>query len=174
MDRAEFWKVIANARVEAASTDTTVVLESLTEQLEALDSPALVSFDRVLHELLDESYGWPLWGAAYLMCGGCGDDGFDYFRAWLILQGEAVYTAALASPDTIADVDIADGDYPEAEDLWYAADEVYEAREGNEIPQAEDGGPGRRLGADSWSFDDDEEMARRYPRLFEKYGDTPL
>jgi hypothetical protein len=27
------------------------------------------------------------WGAAYLANGGCSDDGFDYFRGWLIGQG---------------------------------------------------------------------------------------
>jgi hypothetical protein len=28
-----------------------------------------------------------MWVAAYLMNGGCSDDGFDYFRGWLIAQG---------------------------------------------------------------------------------------
>ena len=39
---------------------------------------------------MDDSYRWDLWGAAYLANGGCSDDGFDYFRGWLIGQGRKV------------------------------------------------------------------------------------
>jgi hypothetical protein len=42
------------------------------------------------------------WGAAYLANGGCSDDGFDYFRGWLIGQGRKVYETVLADPDSLA------------------------------------------------------------------------
>jgi hypothetical protein len=50
-----------------------------------------------------ESYRWDLWGAAYLINGGCSDDGFDYFRGWLLSQGRAIWQATLADPDSLAD-----------------------------------------------------------------------
>lgn len=34
-----------------------------------------------------KTYDWDLWGAAYLINGGASDDGFDYFRGWLLSQG---------------------------------------------------------------------------------------
>ena len=36
---------------------------------------------------------------------GCSDDSFSYFRSWLIVQGKDVYMAALADPDSLADVE---------------------------------------------------------------------
>ncbi|VVE59175.1 hypothetical protein PAN31117_05280 [Pandoraea anapnoica] len=38
--------------------------------------------------------------------GGCSDDGFDYFRGWLIAQGKRVFMLALAEPDSLAEVDV--------------------------------------------------------------------
>ena len=39
----------------------------------------IVAFQRVLDELMDESYRADLWGAAYVINGGCSDDGFEDF-----------------------------------------------------------------------------------------------
>ena len=38
----------------------------------------------------------PLWDAAYLINGGCSDDGFDYFRGWLVDQGRETFERCLA------------------------------------------------------------------------------
>jgi hypothetical protein len=51
-----------------------------------------------------------LWGAAYVIEGGCSDDSFDYFRAYLISRGRAVYERAIADPDSLADIELEDGD----------------------------------------------------------------
>src|SRR5215472_15971622 len=42
-------------------------------------------------------------GAAFLIAGGCSDDGFIDFRAGLIAQGRDWYHEAAASPDSLAD-----------------------------------------------------------------------
>ncbi len=47
--------------------------------------------------------------AAAELLGFGGDDGSSDFRVWLVLQGREVYDAALASPDTLAGVEV-DGD----------------------------------------------------------------
>jgi Protein of unknown function (DUF4240) len=57
-----------------------------------------------------DSYDWGLWGAAYVIDGGCSDDGFDYFRAYLISRGRAVFEAAMADPDSLADADLEGGE----------------------------------------------------------------
>jgi Protein of unknown function (DUF4240) len=54
-----------------------------------------------LHQI---SYLANLWGTAFLMNGGASDDGFDYFRGWLISQGRKVFEAALENPDSLSDV----------------------------------------------------------------------
>ena len=55
---------------------------------------------------------------------GCSDDGFIDFRAWLIAQGREVYFAALADPDSLADV-VPYGDC-RFEQLSYVGDYAYE------------------------------------------------
>lgn len=42
-----------------------------------------------------------MWCAGYLMNGGCADDGFEYFRNWIISRGKDVYDQAKANPDTL-------------------------------------------------------------------------
>lgn len=47
-----------------------------------------------------------MWDAAEIIKEyGCSDDGFIDFRAWLIAQGKEVYLAALADPDSLAEVE---------------------------------------------------------------------
>ena len=41
---------------------------------------------------------------AFIVNGGASDDGFDYFRGWLIAQGREVFEGTLAKPDSLADV----------------------------------------------------------------------
>src|SRR5437868_5917368 len=82
-----------------------------------------------------ESYRSDLWGAAYIMRDGCSDDGFDYFRGWLIAQGEAVFAEALRNPESLAMVQRSDDEEAECEFLLYAALEAYEARTSKEMPR---------------------------------------
>jgi hypothetical protein len=85
IDRAGFWAIIDGVRREAP--DDEVFLERLTARLRALSPGELVSLQRELHAVHDESYGWPLWGACYLINGGCGDawdfdDSFEMLKRY--------------------------------------------------------------------------------------------
>ncbi|WP_257233953.1 DUF4240 domain-containing protein [Streptomyces sp. JV178] len=57
---------------------------------------------QILWDLLGTSYRAPLWAAAFTINGGCSDDGFDYVRGWLVLQGHEVFERAVADPDSLA------------------------------------------------------------------------
>ena len=106
--------------------------EELTDLLSDLPPDEIVAFDRLLHELLAAAYRWDLWGAAYIINGGCSDDGFEYFRAWLVAQGERTYREALADPETL--VDRAEPDATNAESLLYAAGDAYRVETGRDLP----------------------------------------
>ena len=41
-------------------------------------------FEAAFRRYLNEAYTWDLWGAADVIHGGCSDDGFEYFRRWLV------------------------------------------------------------------------------------------
>ena len=163
MNLDEFWKVIEDSR---RGPDLDAQMGVLRERLVSLAPSELADFDRHLHKLGAESYGWNLWGAAYLINGGCSDDGFDYFRGWLIAQGRRWFESALADPDSLADLPGLT-DFAELEEILYVANQVHEEKIGSRIPAERI--PWPELG-EGWGFDDEEEMRTRYPKLFAKFS----
>lgn len=180
MDREQFW-----ALIEAAKTATGGDCRAQTAQLIAAlgerSVDEVLAWDRSHVELSVESYRRDLWGAAYLINGGCSDDGFDYFRGWLLGQGQAIWEAALGDPDSLADHPEVRVQRPyqepyvylECEDILGVAYRAYEALTGQEFTVEV---PGRHpwpgfpdLGED-WDFDDAAEMRARYPRLWALCG----
>ncbi|HYE01649.1 MAG TPA: DUF4240 domain-containing protein [Phycisphaerales bacterium] len=166
MTRDQFWSVIEAAR-RASGDDKPALLDALRDLL-ARRTPAEVrDFKRHLRDLLDEAYTWDLWGAAFLMNGGCSDDAFEYWRAWLIAQGCEVYQAALRDPETLARSRLwfgAPEEY-ELESLLYVADEVHEDLTGGgiDLPAA----PGAETPRGRpWA---EEDLAARFPALSEKF-----
>ncbi len=131
MDAATFWQLIEDSR-ENAGGDPDEQAEQLTDLLSDLPPDEILAFDRMLRELLAAAYRWDLWAAAYIINGGCSDDGFEYFRLWLIAQGERVYREALADPETL--VDRAEADATDAESLLYAAADAYRVETGRDLP----------------------------------------
>jgi hypothetical protein len=81
----------------------------------------------------DETYRTDLWALAYLLRGGCSDDSFMDFRAWLILQGREAYAGALEDPDGF-DVSLFRGDSSGYLDLLEAPRIAYELRTGKPMP----------------------------------------
>ncbi|MFG0333673.1 MAG: DUF4240 domain-containing protein [Maioricimonas sp. JB049] len=161
MDRDVFWKMVEQGR-EASAGDCEHQAEWIQRELEKLPPEAILDFQRHYSDMEAESYTWNLWGAAYLIHGGCSDDGFDYFRGWLIAQGREPFEKALADPDSLADLPQLEED-AECEDILYVGYSAYREVTGNELPALERELP--ELGQ-GWDFDDDGEMRTRYPKLF--------
>lgn len=172
MTETDFWALIESTRADDADTHA----ERLTARLAKRDPKEILAFGHLWERLRDDAYTWPLWGAAYLINGGCSDDGFTDFRSWLILQGEATYREALASPDSLANLQIEDDEAscecyiaPDAyqtatqageHDSFYAAlAAAYGPLKSRDVPAGEE-----------WDFDDDEEMEKRLPDLFANYS----
>jgi hypothetical protein len=64
----------------------------------------IIEAQQLLWELMSDSYRQPVWAAAYVINGGCSDDGFEYFRGWLITQGREVFDRVVADPDALSDL----------------------------------------------------------------------
>jgi hypothetical protein len=122
-----------------------------------------------------DSYRGDLWGAAYLINGGASDDGFDYFRGWLIAQGREVFEAAVADPDSLAGVAavraaVAAGEDLDAEEVLNIAWDAYLAATGEQLPP--DSVTVRHREIDfGWDFDDREQTRSHLPRLSRLYWD---
>ena len=172
----DFWEHIKKSKRK----DPDAHVEKLTDRLGKLMPDEVVDFDHWWEMMAREAYHWNLWAAAYIINGGCSDDGFTDFRKWLILRGRDVFQAAVTNPDTLADLNVepdeASCDCCPAVHAWFAAtgrsdedggDTAWSAACRAKYPKDE---PLPELG-DGWDFDDEDEMRKRLPRLAELYLD---
>lgn len=118
MTKDKFWEVIDNARAIAPALEGEPLRESLYKQLLTLSSDELVGFDCAWQEYRRIANSPQLIAAACIINGGTSDDRFDYFKNWLILQGQYVFRQALKDPDALAEFKIPFGD-TEWEDCGY-------------------------------------------------------
>jgi hypothetical protein len=162
MDTNRFWMLIDRAR-DQAGTDVDGYGPALEQTIVSLEPADLIAFEQHFDSCIDRAWRWDLWGAAHVVNGGCSDDGFFYFRGWLVMQGRQVYEAALANPDGLADVCTDAGEVYECEDVLYVARSLYEARMGEEMPVRSAGGaPTPEPAGRQWAEDD---LAALLPRL---------
>ncbi|MFD0690083.1 DUF4240 domain-containing protein [Actinomadura fibrosa] len=184
MDEQAWWGLIEEARAEAGghaddrdSPDDPLV-DIVTRRLAELDGAAIVAFEVMMVRVADSAYRRPLWNAAYLIEGGCGDDGFMDFRAGLMLLGRSVFARAVADPDSLADVPTVvrmgqdDKGWIGCEGLHYAPKNAYARVMGETATfdaAVEDVLRAMRRpegpSGDDWDVEDDEETRRRLPRL---------
>jgi len=130
-DDERWWDFVDRARQEAGEPQARAAL--LVDWLSRLDVDQIVAFDRFFLERVNEAYRTELWEVAYIMNGGCSDDGFDYFLGWLVSEGKQRYLAALADPRAAADGVEPDEEPFECEEMWGAASHAFAARTGQSI-----------------------------------------
>lgn len=122
MDESRFWRLVDAAKAQAGASEHARP-PALRAALADLPAAEIQAFQRVYDGMIARANRWDLWGAAYLMNGGCSDDGFRYFRDWLISEGRAIFEAALADPDSLAELPAQDEF--ELESFGYAALDAY-------------------------------------------------
>jgi hypothetical protein len=175
VDADGFWEIIEAARASAGPDRP--FHEALTDHLAILTEQDILEYHERFEKMHEALYRHDLWAAAYLIGGGCSDDGFIDFRAGLIAQGRGWYQQAAASPDSLADHPAVVGArHPDCdnplfyEEVNYAASAAFQRLSGDEeVFWDALAARGPRdcfavLGED-FDFDDDEEMRRRLPRL---------
>ncbi|RKN41169.1 DUF4240 domain-containing protein [Streptomyces hoynatensis] len=172
MNTQEFWQLVEAGRGLASEPDDAQeVVRHASALLAARPAEEITAAQQALWDLMAESYTNPLWAAAYLINGGCSDDGFDYFRGWLITRGQRTFTRVCEDPDSLAELPLvraaaADGFELDCEETLGLAWNAHLAATGRPLP------PGaltiRYPELDpAWNvdFDDRAEMTRRLPRL---------
>ena len=92
-----FWKIIDETKADDQDTQS----HQLKTRLKEVSKAQLLEFEAAYREKLRLAYNWELWAGAYIINGGCSDDGFDYFCDWLISRGQNVFEAALKNPETL-------------------------------------------------------------------------
>ena len=175
MNESQYWK-----NIDEAITNTNnerQFLDHLTLNLETLTPKEIVGFRLRTDVLLTESYSSELWCAAYIMNGGCSDDGFEYFRCWLISNGQEMYEAALNNPDSISHYIQDERAYYQLEEFWYVANTAFSNRTGKELYDYIDydkfnQGEGHYEGNEfTWSEDSPESMKAICPNLYALFSE---
>ena len=121
----EFWRIIDG--IEPSSFDMRAKCDRMREALQLLSPRELRHFVDHYFALKNRAYCWPLWDAAIIMHGGCGDDSFMDFRSSLITFGKEVYQQALKNPDSLGKLSEL---VPKCEDVFAVIHEAIEERLG--------------------------------------------
>ena len=176
MDEEQFWTIVQTA-VDEAGDDEDEYLEVAKRELSKLSLKEMVGFRLRTDKLLYDSYTSEMWCAGYLMNGGCSDDGFEYFRLWVISRGRKAYEAAMANPDNLIDYigDDDEMDFFEFESFWFVALEAFEEAVDAELYDYIDDENFKTCEGNypnfefNWEEDEPKSMQKLCPRLFEKF-----
>lgn len=176
LDRDIFWPIVEQSLLETKNEDEQ--LQWLFKKLGKLSPEEMVGFRLQCEKLVWDVYTPELWCAGYIMNGGCSDDGFEYFRRWVVSRGKDVYYKAKEDPDTliseVSDIDEADF-YFEFESFSYAPVDSFKAKFGKDMFDYIDYSKFKATEGYNfditfnWSKDEPETMKAICPQLFERF-----
>jgi hypothetical protein len=163
MTEEQFWGLIDRARdgrAESADADR------LAAVLRPLSTDEIAAFGLMFYEKICDLNSWPLWGAGYVIAGGMSDDGFHYFRSWIIGKGKRVFDLAVANPDALGP----DVDDPEVENeaIEYACLDLLEDRGITDDPR--DRSSRQADGTPSGAAFDESKVQIVFPKLNALFG----
>jgi hypothetical protein len=168
----DLWSLIESAQLQAED-DGEEFAELMDEALAELDTSELLNVTATFTDALRTANRWDLWGAAYIMNGGCSDDGFLYWRCWLVAQGRKKFELAIADPQALAGMKLKYGDEGEyeLENLLLAFEDAIDNADfaDEERPTISDSG---ELEGTEFDFEDERELQKRFPKLLKKFGDN--
>lgn len=139
----QFWAIVENEKNLSESQ----YLDSVRSNLDQLTASDIIGFHLRMEILLEESYNSELWCACFLMNSGCSDDGFQYFRYWLISKGRNIFEKTSENPDILANTNKKVFSSFELEPFGFLPAEVFQGKTGKFL----------------FDFIDREEFKRKYP-----------
>lgn len=110
MNTDDFWNLIERAQQVADLQNEASMMEALFWELTKLSDRDFFAWYRLQQAFMQLADTPKLCAAASIINYGTSDDRFTDFRAWLVMQGRAVYLAALADPDRLARMRVSFGE----------------------------------------------------------------
>lgn len=126
IDENVFWELIKLNREK--SEDKFEFIENLSNQLEEFKPTEIKRFERTFLSKYNELHRWEIWALAYIVRRGCGDDAFDYFKAWVISKGQETF-------EDIKNLNVSElkkhfDEDPQLEEMFSLVENVYENKTG--------------------------------------------
>lgn len=169
MNVNDFWKII---EVGKNADQPEEILEEL---LSGLSPEQIHLFATYFENMFDKAYRWDIWCAAYLLDGGCSDDGFIYFVRGLISKGRDVYENAVRDPNSL--IEFLNAPCVQNEMFGCVAREVYEKITGSELPYDDHPAASTSyewhgkysMREDNWDFEDELQNRTHLPQFCKVY-----
>lgn len=173
MEEDMFWQIIQDS-LKGDNANQVEQEKYLVSVLKKMNPQEMIGFRLRTDQLLCDSYNDGLWCAGYLMSNGCSDDGFQYFRCWIISRGKDVYTNALRNPDSLI-CEVRENGLYDFESFWYVALEAFTQTTGldlyeyisDDFKMNENNYPEITF---CWSEKEPETMKNMCPRLFARHS----
>jgi Protein of unknown function (DUF4240) len=136
LSEEKFWIIIKDSS-SRGNRNYQYQCQLLTERLENMSSEEIVQFDKTFTLLMARSFSYKLWEPAYALNGGCSDDGFEYFRSWLIAQGKNKFYWTIKYPRLLFLIGVKEM-IENYEGIGYCAFNAYQSKTGGNLPEYQD------------------------------------
>jgi len=131
MSEELFWELIDESRDESEFDSD--LIEILKDKLEAMSATEIKKFQKILLEKMNELNHWDIWALAYIVRKGCGDDAFDYFKAWIVSKGKEAFENVREMKLEKLKKLFKESE-PQLEEFMYVAQNAYENKKYEEMP----------------------------------------
>lgn len=172
LDEDLYWSIIAKSLKQTNNQDAQE--QFLIKEIGNLTPIQMIGFRLRTDKLLYDTYNSEMWCAGYIMNGGCSDDGFEYFRNWVISRGKETYYKAKENPDNlIAEVN-SELEMYDFESFWYVALEAFKQKTGKDLYDYIDDENFKTKEGQypqfefTWQEENPESMKKICPKLFDK------
>lgn len=174
LDENIFWNIVDNSLKNTNNQKNQEAF--LIKEIQKLTPKEIIGFRLRTDKLLYDTYNSKMWCAGYIMNGGCSDDGFEYFRNWVISRGKDVYYKAKENPDTlISQKENGEDEMFDFESFWYVALEAFNKKTGKNLYDFIDYENFKTTEGNypqfefDWKEENAESMKKLCPQLFEHF-----
>jgi hypothetical protein len=171
MTEEKFWQIIDRA-CQHDSRSSHLWRGNLVTELTQLAADEIVEWNHLFDRFVARACTIDLMAACYLMNTGAGDDGFYYFRCWLVGMGKEVYESAIQDPDSLVNVALPFSSGVDAEaEIYDAAHAAWmQATESPDTAPYPARNESAELIGNDWDFDNHDLMRQHLPKLSAFYG----
>lgn len=170
LDEELYWSLIDKSLKN--SRDQNDQEQFLIKEIGKLTPKEMIGFRLRTDKFLYDTYNSEMWCAGYIMNGGCSDDGFEYFRNWVISRGKKTYYDAKQNPDNLINQVDKNSEMYDFESFWYVALEAFKQKTGKDLYDYIDNDNFHTKEGDypqiefSWQEENPESMQKICPKLF--------
>lgn len=173
LDEETYWTIIEKSLKETKNQEDQELF--LTSALEQLSPKEMIGFRLRTDKLLFDSYTSNLWCANFVISNGKADEGFDYFRCWLISRGKEAYYKTMENPDYLVNLVENEPKTYDFEGFWYVAVEAFKNMTNKDLQAYIDYENFKTTDENypllefNWNVDDPKTMEKVCPVLFKKF-----